>query len=213
MVSRGESVATPVVSRGERLMKAYLDEMLPGLTPLDNIRPEWLINRRTGKRLELDRYYPEIQAAFEFHGDQHFRSVESFEGSVKYRVFLDELKARLCREEGIKLVRVVASDLKYTRMKYKLKYSLKGHRRNLPPKLHGKGRRRAVGHTKKKKLRALAALDKQATQYRRELEERYPETVTTSRGANKLRKMTLREFYRRARGLPHGQWPRRPGSW
>ena len=66
-------------------------------------RPEWL------QGLELDGYNARIQVAFEHQGRMHYQHIRHFHGrrgSFKRRLRLDRLKHRLCRQRGIRLVRV-----------------------------------------------------------------------------------------------------------
>lgn len=70
---------------------------------------EWLINPRTGRKLFLDIYYPELKLAIEADGTQHrkynawfHKSVEEFE----YSQYRDRTKDRLLKEHGVTILRV-----------------------------------------------------------------------------------------------------------
>ena len=41
-------------------------------------RPDWLVNDKTGKKLELDGYCEELKLAFEYDGKQHFENTDFF---------------------------------------------------------------------------------------------------------------------------------------
>lgn len=72
----------------------------------------WLMNNKTGQKLEYDIYVDEIKLAIEHDGEQHFcpvrfggvsleKATAAFE-ELKYR---DRLKNKLSRQNGIRLVR------------------------------------------------------------------------------------------------------------
>lgn len=73
------------------------------------VRPDFLINPETGRRLELDCYNPLLKIALEYNGEQHYRFIPYFHQSEKdfeKQVQRDELKKKLCEENGIKLITV-----------------------------------------------------------------------------------------------------------
>jgi hypothetical protein len=69
-------------------------------------RPFWLINPKTGWRLELDGYNEELKLAFEYNGLQHYRCTDKFGGEVQFErlKFRDDIKRQLCLEHGIALI-------------------------------------------------------------------------------------------------------------
>ena len=73
----------------------------------NNVRPDFLINPYTNRRLELDGYCPELQLAFEFDGSIHWtkRSNENVD-DFKYRMFRDRIKDSLCYKNGVHLIRL-----------------------------------------------------------------------------------------------------------
>jgi len=153
-------------------MKRFLDAMLPGAYALDNARPEWLLNPRTGRPLELDRYYPEIRVAFEFQGDQHFID----DAGLSQRVYRDQLKRHLCAEQGVYLVSVLAIDLEFRKMQSFLRKA------------------RVPDASQLGEPGDLTALNRQATEYRESLRERLPEGVSQYRRHNtedRLRKYKI----------------------
>lgn len=62
--------------------------------------PDWLTPQH------LDVYIPEINCAFEYQGQQHFREISYFGGSegFKKRQELDKRKRKLCKLNGVKLI-------------------------------------------------------------------------------------------------------------
>lgn len=159
-------------SRGEELMCAYLDIMLP-LEHVDNHRPDWLRNSITGFNLELDRYYPIYNIAFEFQGDQHYRQTD-LEWRNQQRN--DELKRVLCAKHHTLLVELRAIDLQTAVMLRKLMQLGKMYKRNkagiaMPSLVLNK---KTIPHHDKR----FWQLDHEATTYRKYLNERFPNNVT-----------------------------------
>jgi hypothetical protein len=77
--------------------------------PFNTQRPEWLINPRTGRRLELDCYNEDLAIAIEYDGAQHASYNERFHSSptqFSKQQERDRLKEELCAARGVKLIRV-----------------------------------------------------------------------------------------------------------
>lgn len=78
--------------------------------PFKKARPDFLRNHITGRHnLELDCYNPGLGLALEYNGKQHYEYTPFFHSTKdafynqKYR---DDMKRRLCIENGIKLIEV-----------------------------------------------------------------------------------------------------------
>lgn len=72
-------------------------------------RPIFLKNPATGYKLELDGYCKELSLAFEYQGVQHYKNTPTFhrfENSLSELKNRDELKKKLCKENGIELIEV-----------------------------------------------------------------------------------------------------------
>jgi hypothetical protein len=76
------------------------------------LRPEWLVNHITGKRLELDGYCEELKLAFEYDTPEHFCKevytqthgiISNTESSISIR---DSIKDVRCKEVGVYLIRI-----------------------------------------------------------------------------------------------------------
>ena len=93
------------VSKGEAECKRVVEKLFG--KPFVKVRPAFLKNSITGSNLELDCYNDELKLAVEYNGEQHYKYVPKFHSSKeafyngKYR---DDIKARLCRENGVKLI-------------------------------------------------------------------------------------------------------------
>lgn len=92
-------------SMGEKLTRRALEQIYGKKFP--KVRPDWLINPKTGYRLELDGYCEELKIAFEYHGVQHrefpngfFKTFEEFQQQVSRDIY----KAEQCQKRGIYLI-------------------------------------------------------------------------------------------------------------
>ena len=79
------------------------------------VRPEFLKNPKTNRNLELDGYCEELKLAFEYDGRFHYedRDTKSLtekqinrHGSLELTKEKDLLKDKLCKKEGITLIRI-----------------------------------------------------------------------------------------------------------
>ena len=86
--------------KAEHEMKLYLNKIIPNDDYKDNRRYEWL------NGMELDRYYPMLNLAFEYHGEQHFRDIKFFKINLEEIQKRDELKRELCRKNGVVLIEI-----------------------------------------------------------------------------------------------------------
>ena len=71
------------------------------------VRPNWLKNVLTGRNLEIDMFCEELKLGLEYHGIQHIKFLPHFhktEDKFKDQLLRDQLKVRLCKEHGIKLI-------------------------------------------------------------------------------------------------------------
>jgi hypothetical protein len=98
----------PFESKGETECRRVI-EKLTG-KPFPKHRPDFLKNNVTGgHNLELDCYNPDLKIAVEYNGEQHYKYIPYFHRNrdafynIKYR---DEMKNRLCKENGVKLITV-----------------------------------------------------------------------------------------------------------
>lgn len=74
--------------------------------PFTKEYPDWLVNDLTGHNLELDGYNPDLRIAFEHMGKQHYDPDDHFnknDEEYKQMIYRDNLKARLCKENGVYL--------------------------------------------------------------------------------------------------------------
>ena len=185
-------------SYGERLLRQFLEVMIPDLDRKYNYRPPWL------EGLELDIYFPQITFGVEFNGDQHY-VVTDF-GDPREQIRRDAKKRNLCQLRGVTLVTVNAIDLEYTRLNRIIKKPVHRRMRELHigsayiktkflspiEKAHRQIENR--GRTYK-----LKELNREATAYRKTLIEKY-DSPFARREKKKPRKEALAR--RKSRQLP-----------
>jgi hypothetical protein len=99
------SVVPGTKYKREELCRKILEQYFN--RPFNRVYPDFLINDKTGRRMQLDCYNKELKLALEHHGIQHYRFPNSYHHSQKefedlqYR---DKLKKELCEKEGIRLI-------------------------------------------------------------------------------------------------------------
>jgi hypothetical protein len=98
----------PKESSGEIECRRVLEKIFR--KPFKKIRPDFLHNFVVGtNNLELDCYNDELKLAVEYNGQQHYKYIPYFHRTrdafhnQKYR---DNIKAQLCKQNGITLIEV-----------------------------------------------------------------------------------------------------------
>ena len=98
---------SPTTAYGEKYTKAIMEIMFN--EKFVHCRPEWLINPKTGYRLELDMYSEKLALACEYQGSQHAKYSKKFHGSVEKfheQQVRDKEKLNICDKREIKLLYV-----------------------------------------------------------------------------------------------------------
>ena len=77
--------------------------------PFPSVKPSWLINPKTNRRLELDCYDAGLMTAFEVDGEQHTKYLPFYHKT--YQKFLDMksrdmMKNMMCKQKRINLIRI-----------------------------------------------------------------------------------------------------------
>jgi len=96
------------VTKGEACALAALEQMFPGKT-FEKVRPEWLLNDRTGKLLEIDLYNHQLRLGLEHNGQSHYvypNSLHKTREEFDAQVYRDNLKQELCARAGVLLIHV-----------------------------------------------------------------------------------------------------------
>jgi very-short-patch-repair endonuclease len=75
-----------------------------------SIKPDWLINPKTGRRMEIDCYCKEMRLGVEIDGEQHHRYIPYFhkKGYSEFEAMQerDMMKNVLIKKRGINLIRL-----------------------------------------------------------------------------------------------------------
>lgn len=103
----GEGKSFKYQSKGEYLCKAALEKYFK--KEFKNMRPEWLVNPATGRRLELDCYNEELKIALEYNGIQHYKypnGISKSRDEFEKQRDRDAYKERVCKSRGIKFLKV-----------------------------------------------------------------------------------------------------------
>lgn len=99
--NKGSGCPNCAKSMAEQIVRHNL-EMMFGI-PFPSSKPDFLLNRETGYRLELDGYCKELGIAFEHNGKYHYSCFHVNDDLVK-RERYDAMKLRNCKEAGVVLV-------------------------------------------------------------------------------------------------------------
>jgi hypothetical protein len=76
----------------------------------DNVSPAWLVNPATRRRLKLDRYYPDAGIAIRFVGLTAKGQGRQSDWEVQETEQRDQTRAELCRQQGVQLLLINATE-------------------------------------------------------------------------------------------------------
>lgn len=128
------------MSYGQQLTKQFLERLL--FEPfLEEYRPDWLFG------MELDFFFPSLNFAVEFNGDQHYYDTDHFGSSAKQRA-RDSRKRAICKERGVILLTLQAIDLQKGVIVRKLKFHLPNVKRRKVWKRQSQLERDAIAYRK-----------------------------------------------------------------
>lgn len=94
------------ISKGQLECKKSLAKIFPNHT-FKTVRPPFLRNPLTKRRLELDFYCPELKLAVEYNGPQHYHFTPFIHSSLEVfndQCYRDKLKIDLCFKNNITLI-------------------------------------------------------------------------------------------------------------
>jgi hypothetical protein len=97
---------SPRLSEGEQLLRLALKQLLPHYVPLFNCKQPELVRTSSGRAMELDIFYPELNLAFEYQGAQHYGSTFFDSGLTLAQPRRDLEKRQACQHNGITLIAV-----------------------------------------------------------------------------------------------------------
>ena len=99
-------------SRREQTVRRILRGLAPGHN-WNSMRPDWLTNPYTGRRMEIDCFAPALGAcgvAVEVQGQHHYSSKYIGQDEYQKQCKRDHIKAELIRARGIPLILVPSPD-------------------------------------------------------------------------------------------------------
>ena len=77
--------------------------------PFPSVKPSWLVNDKTRRKLEIDCFNSELRIAVEVQGEQHYNYLpflhKNYENFLKQQE-RDLLKSKIIKERGIRLIQV-----------------------------------------------------------------------------------------------------------
>lgn len=91
--------------KNERVTRRVLETLY--CLPFPTIRPSWLLNPRTGRRLEIDCLNEEVGIACEYSGRQHFEQCDRFHRSREEfvsQVYRDKVKKEIILDRGLDFI-------------------------------------------------------------------------------------------------------------
>ena len=83
-----------------------ISRVFEGFEVREDFAPAWMQNPYTGRRLKLDRYYPELGIALRFVGGMRTQSRRISDEEVEEEENRDAVREWLCRRQGVTLVRI-----------------------------------------------------------------------------------------------------------
>ena len=92
-------------SKGERLCKRVIERI--SKRSYTKVRPNFLVNPKTNRNLELDLYNDTLEIAVEYNGIQHYEYTKRFHktyGDFRRQQERDALKRQLCKDHGVFLI-------------------------------------------------------------------------------------------------------------
>lgn len=118
-------------SKGEKECRRILQNKFN--VPFINCKPNWLINPKTKRSLELDCYNEELKLALEYNGEYHYKypnHTNCTEEKFKYQVWKDRIKRQICKDKGIYLI-VVPYTVKHKDIENYINNKLSNYRKPL----------------------------------------------------------------------------------
>lgn len=86
--------------------REILERIFDGFTLQESVTPDWLVNPETGRRLKLDRFYPEAAIGFRLVGSTGKRKAPRSEQELEEEARRDSIREQLCRNKGVTLIAI-----------------------------------------------------------------------------------------------------------
>jgi hypothetical protein len=107
--------------RGEALMREWLRLLSPSEDCIYNVRPLYLKNPKTGKRMEFDCFYFLQNVAIEFNGPQHYVPTNLYtQEQVDAQIERDNSKMETCKVRRVTSIIITPDDHTLEAMRQKI---------------------------------------------------------------------------------------------
>ena len=90
--------------------REIFERVFTGIPGQDNVTPEWLVNPATSRRLKLDKLYPDVGIAVRFIGLTAKGQGRQSDWEAMETEQRDETREELCRQNGVRLLRIDPDD-------------------------------------------------------------------------------------------------------
>lgn len=101
-------IENSTTSMGEYSTKIFLEKVFK--LPFIKKTHDFLINPKTGRKMELDGYCEKLNIAFEYGNHQKMKSLIP-KREIDKILFKDKIKARTCNSKGIKLLQITTDSI------------------------------------------------------------------------------------------------------
>ena len=98
----------PCINNNESLPEAItrLSYLLITNKLCNKVRPKWIINPKTNRRLEIDIYDLDNKVCIEYNGAQHYDPKKNQEQDGNTQIFRDTVKRKCCKENNMELFEI-----------------------------------------------------------------------------------------------------------
>ena len=86
--------------------REILERIFDGFEFRENLSPTWMVNPFTGRRLKLDRYYPDLGVAFRFVGMSGPANRRVSDKELQQEADRNNIREWLCRQQSVTLVQL-----------------------------------------------------------------------------------------------------------
>lgn len=92
----------------EKIIKKIVEDITGEIFAI-NLKMDWIINPKTGRKLELDLYCEKLKIAIECNGPQHYKNVDylpSKKNTLENQQYRDSIKIIECKKKGVDLIEI-----------------------------------------------------------------------------------------------------------
>ena len=116
-------------SKGEAECRRIMEDIFKAEFP--TVEPWWLVNAKTGHRMEIDLFNKELGIGLEYHGKQHYdqKSFNQTDEIFQSQNERDELKYELCKQHNVYLI-TVPYTVPFDQLREYIVYYLPWNRKN-----------------------------------------------------------------------------------